>query len=294
MLNLGSSVSTKSRQHFNPLRFKECIAWYDFADTTHMYSDAGVTTLGPPATANGDEIYRVDNKAYALAPNDNKQNAIGAYIETTGALEKPAYRNTTGVGHAQFVSRSHLKCSYNSGNAKSGAISDSTVTYKDMTVYVIASTDQTDFSTPDYIFRLFGPGNADWCQMIVSGNVGHYKMDTNQTSPKTGGGADSGVDVTSGKQLLVWNSSGTTSGNFYVNGRTGVGISNGACVDLAADLDDAACYFSVGDWNANNSGFVGHIGEIIIYNTSLSRDDSYEIEKYLMSKHEISINNSKV
>ena len=39
MLGIGSSVSAKSRQHFNPLRYGECILWLDFTDKNYIYSD---------------------------------------------------------------------------------------------------------------------------------------------------------------------------------------------------------------------------------------------------------------
>ena len=283
MLKLGSSVTTKSRQHFNPLRFKNCVVWYDFLDKNFIYSDAGTTKI-----TDNEKIYRIDNKAYILQKNDTK--AIGKYLENSDANTQPRWKTK----RCYNDTTTFLTSSASIGNVSSNTLSDSTINYRAFTLFVVAGARATNYTAADRIFGIYGPGSADWLQLYAQGNTAHWRWGNNQSSPKVGNEIDSGVDVDQlNPSLITINADSASSNDVYVNGRTSSGVNNAACVDHSVDLSaNSGEYVYVGRVSSSD-GFVGNVHEIIMYNGNINRNERYEVEKYLMLKHNMSIHNSK-
>ena len=284
MLKLGASVTTKSRQHFNPLRFKNCIVWYDFLDKNFIYSDAGTTKIVENA-----KIYRIDNKAYIFQKNDTK--AIGKYLENSDSNTQPRWKSP---GYCYNDTTTFLKSTATVGNVSSNTLSDSTINYRAFTLFVVAEARTANYTSADRIFGIYGPGNADWLQLYAKGNTGHWRWGNNQSIPKVGNEIDSGIDVDQlNLSLITINSDSASSNDIYVNGRTSSGVNNAACVDHSVDLSGNSGEVVYAGRVTGSDGFNGNIQEIIMYNGNINRNERYEVEKYLMLKHGIGIHNSK-
>ena len=81
----------------NPTDVNDLIGWWDFTDSSTMYTDAGSTNV----SSSGQRIHRIDNKAYTL--QNNTTNAIGKYLNTLEGFESfgnpyaPLYQTTDSV-----------------------------------------------------------------------------------------------------------------------------------------------------------------------------------------------------
>ena len=92
MLGLSSGLIYDNPRYITkPTDVTGLIGWWDFTDSSTMYTDAGSTNV----SSNDQKIYRIDNKAYTL--QGNTTNAIGKYLQTipySGTPYGPTYKTT--------------------------------------------------------------------------------------------------------------------------------------------------------------------------------------------------------
>jgi len=78
----------------SPIDVPGLIGWWDFTDSSTMYTDSGSTNV----SSDSDKIYRIDNKAYTL--QGDTTNAIGKYLDTIAGFSSfgnpyaPIYKTT--------------------------------------------------------------------------------------------------------------------------------------------------------------------------------------------------------
>ena len=93
MLGLsGGLIYDNPRYITKPNEVTGLIGWWDFTDSSTMYTDEGSTNV----SSDGQKLYRIDNKAYTL--QGNSTNAIGKYLQTlqgiSGNPYAPVYKTT--------------------------------------------------------------------------------------------------------------------------------------------------------------------------------------------------------
>ena len=178
---LGLSTGLMYPNHVSgiesPIDVSDLIGWWDFTDSSTMYTDSGSTNV----SSNNQKIYRIDNKAYTL--QGNTTNAIGKYLETasgwtgfgdpfapvykttdsTTAKRPPAESGTNPISYAYFspydwtdaqggdhTAYPFLQARGNIGNVTSGGdlydrLTDSMVDMSQVTTFTVYRSVSWDF-----------------------------------------------------------------------------------------------------------------------------------------------------
>ena len=296
MLNIGNSVSTKSRINFNPLRIKGCRMWYDFMDPTFIFSDAGVTNVN-----NNDSIYRIHNKAFFCQESSVALKALGSYIEQGSASKRPVWKKGIGADFNNAGGAAYLFGNSGaggvSGSGGSGVFSNLEMKNSNFTMFLVLASDTANFASADIVFQLSGPDSNDLIQFVLKGNApNQFIINLNSgggLGPKITNNIATGVSMPAETALFTINCTGALGNLFYGNGRSASGSSSVTATTAVRDFSSALSTMVLGNASDSTTSFLHDYKEVIIYSSALSRDDAYEVEKYLMHKHGISIHNSR-
>tara|TARA_R110001592_G_scaffold68205_2_gene208964 strand:- start:1030 stop:2067 length:1038 start_codon:yes stop_codon:yes gene_type:complete len=107
------------------LTINDCVAWYDFTDTTTMWQDGNPSSGHPyfnqlppadPVASDGDDIDRIYNKVWTLLET---KNALGKYLSGSNADYKIGGAN----GHS-YVTLNGAGSRLNSGLGGNGGVGD--------------------------------------------------------------------------------------------------------------------------------------------------------------------------
>ena len=150
------------------LTISDCVGWWDFTDTTVMWTNGFPTTGSPdftrlqpasPPTSDGDTIDRIDNKAWALQSNTN--NALGKYLKGINTDYKTGGAN----GHS-YITLNGTGSRFNAGLGGDGGVGDgsglsfigdwplseSTINLAAFTIFLVADAKNRDGRA----FSIFG------------------------------------------------------------------------------------------------------------------------------------------
>ena len=296
MLNIGNSVSTKSRINFNPLRIEGCRMWYDFMDPTFIFSDAGVTNVN-----NNDSIYRIHNKAFFCQTGSLAGKALGSFLEQSTADKRPVWKEGIGADFNNAGGAAYLQGNSGiggvSGSGGSGVFSNLQMKNSNFTMFLVLASDTTDFGSADTVFKLNGPDSNDVTILNIKGNApNQFIIGLNSgggLGPKISNSTGTSVSMPASTSLFTINCTGALGNLFYANGRSSGGSSSVGATTAVRDFSSALSQMVLGDSSDSTKSFLHDYKEIIIYSSALSRDDAYEVEKYLMQKHDLSIHNSR-
>ena len=297
MLNIGNSVSTKSRINFNPLRIKGCRMWYDFMDPTFIFSDAGVTNVN-----HNDAIYRIHNKAFFCQDSTTATESLGSYLEQATSQRRPIWKKDVGADFSAAAGGESFLLSNSgaggvSGSGGSGVFSQLEMKNSNFTLFMVLTSDTTNFTAADIVFGLGGPDSNDLIQLTLKSNPGNFIISLNSgggLGPKVSNNTLTDVAMPAEKRLFTLNSTGALANAFYRSGRTS--LNSTAAVNATTtnrDFSSALSQLVLGDATTPANSFLHKYQEVIMYSDALSRDDAYEVEKYLMQKHDLAINNSR-
>ena len=88
-LSLGLQYENTPSE-FSPLNYSDLIAWWDAGDVNTLWTDQG----GTSSPSSGDDVARIDNKAFTL--QSNTTNALGAFLTQDTASKCPHYISARG------------------------------------------------------------------------------------------------------------------------------------------------------------------------------------------------------
>ena len=287
-LGLGNMVTHPEGvlEAFSPEQISTLVGWWDFTDTDTMFTDAGTTKV----SANDDKIYRINNKAHSLIATP--LNALGTHLENSTEANRPLYK-TAGTGGALFDgSNDMLGSRITIGNVAVNKLSDTTLNGRELTIFYIVELPGTTVTGDQYLFHACASDAADRFSIYVDndGSSDAWQTHHQNNSARTNTLINSGVSLTSDKELWTVDLDGADSGSVYRNGDTSDGVTNGATDDHDIDLsqNDADIKVQIGA-NATGSDYINAlVYEIIVYDAALSDDDIASVEAYLMSKHSLS------
>jgi hypothetical protein len=288
MLGLGNSITSGSVSSslFSPEQISTLVGWWDFTDLNNMFTDAGSTKV----SANDDKIYRINNKAYSLIATPN--NALGVFLQQTTEANRPLYK-TAGGGCALFDgSNDMLNAKPSVGNVDINKLSDTTLNGRELTIFYVVELPGTTVSGDEYLFHTCGADPADRFSIYVDndGSSDAWQTHDQNNSARTNTLINSGISLTTSKELWTVDLDGAGSGSVYRNGDTADGVTNGATDDHDIDLsvNDNDVKVNIGA-NATGSDYLNAIVyEMIVYDAALSDANIASVETFLMSKHSIS------
>ena len=186
MLGLQSGLHYESPvSEFSPIDISNCVGWWDFTDTSTMYTN---WMGGDHPSSDGDDIARIDNKAYTLQNNTKK--AYGKFLHSQfGSIMTPIYRTgdsdaskrppnetaLTGIPHAHFEERTSAGGSVINSRFLYG---DRTVGNVDTNTFTESRTDY-DKMTQFYVYRVKTPLSSH--SYLRENLVSIYGYDTEYT-----------------------------------------------------------------------------------------------------------------
>ena len=313
----------------SPISINNCVGWWDFTDSSTMYTDYNPSTGWPDYTplpptgtpSNGDEVERVDNKAYYLQGNSSA--ALGRYLYgnnaeyNTGGQNSKSYIELYGAGSRFTVSWWAGVGSGGGGNDVNKfnwPLSETTISLDNFTIFLVADARHTDGRA----FSIFGDkeDNNDSSRKEfhlyhdkTSTTAGQYKMDcydgstTTTVSSGTAGKSDNfhivtGVLSGSGDSQLYRdgdNTDGTTSAS---SGSGSIDITHsspdtyqkenriviGRNLNLGAS-SDSTVVSPDWEWGKYTNS---RLYEIICYSRELNSDELSNVETFLKTKYDIS------
>ena len=288
MLGLSNSLigSASPQLPLTPLEPLKLVAWWDFTDTSVMYSDDGSTPI-----THGSGIYRIDNKAYTL--QNNAVTALGAYLEQTDSNNQPAYHSS---GKATFDGSDVMFASITEGGTSSNQLSTSSLSGTDLTIFYVTTDMGTSVSADEYLFNANSANALDRVSIYIDNDTNdrwqwHHQNNTARTNIVM----NCGQNITNNKELWTVHLDSTSASSFYRNGDTSDGVTNGSAdnhtIDLTStDLSHKTRVALGGKWGGSSFDqyLSGSVVEVIVYNEALSSDNLTLVQNFLLSKHSIS------
>tara|TARA_R100000152_G_C6774927_1_gene202992 strand:+ start:432 stop:1298 length:867 start_codon:yes stop_codon:yes gene_type:complete len=272
---------------FSPLNYSDLIAWWDAGDIDTLWTD----TSGTSTPSNGDDIARIDNKAYTL--QGNTTNALGAFLAQSTASKCPHY-----ISARSSIAFTKSAGHYLVGNISTGPVdtsgsfnvfSESTVNLRALTVFFVVDAATASLSAANGILHLKDANAYPSFEINGESAANHWIYE----STNLGGTAyvgNSGVDTTTNVELWTVRLNGTSSNAIYRNGDTSDGITNGESpnTDLVFDVNNVKYFVYLGQVTNAAGSFGGEFYEMLIYNRALGQSEYEEIETNLKAKHNIS------
>ena len=292
MLGLGNSlIGGSPPEIFSPININKLVGWWDFTDTSVMYSDAGSTEI-----THGDGIYRIDNKAYTL--QNNTATALGSFLQQATSANRPAFHSS---GKATFATNDFLIANTAIGAVDTDKLSDTTLNGIDMTVFYVVSA-LGSASADEYLLHITGANTSDRMSIyldnatvVVDGvtqNADRWQWHHQNNTARTNTLMNCGVNATESKELYTVHLDNASASSFYRNGDTSDGVTNGSAdnhnIDLSTVDTDTAVRIGVGVDTSASNYLNGAVLEVIVYDIALSSDEITQVQDFLISKHSIS------
>ena len=284
MLGLSNSlIGGSPPEIFSPINVNKLVAWWDFTDTSVMYSDAGSTEI-----THGDGLYRIDNKAYTL--QSNAATALGKYLQQATSANRPAFHSN---GNAVFATNDFLIANTAIGAVDTDKLTDTTLNGIDMTIFYVVS-ELGSASADEYLLHITGASTSDRMSIYLDNNSSndrwqwHHQNNTARTNTLM----NCGVNATASKELYTVHLDNASASSFYRNGDTSDGVTNGSAdnhnIDLSGIDTDIAVRIGVGVDTSASNYLNGAVHEVIVYDIALSSDEITQVQDFLISKHSIS------
>jgi hypothetical protein len=287
MLGLGNSITSGSApaSGFSPEQISTLVGWWDFTDTDTMFTDGGTTKV----SSNDDKIYRINNKAYAKMHTPS--NALGVYLEQGTEASRPLYK-TAGTGGALFDgSNDHIKATNGIGNVATNTLSNTTLNGRELTIFYVAELPGTSVSGDEYLFHTTTSGISDRMSIYVKNDTNdRWQFHLQNNTARTNSIINSGIDITTNKELWTVDLDGASSGSLYRDGDTSDGVTNGATDDYDIDLspNDADVKVVLGAKDGSSNFLNSLVYEVVVFDAALSDADIALMENFLKDKHSIS------
>ena len=292
MLGIGGTLSKRVRKpHFNPIAFKNLIAWFDFGDERSMYTDSGTTNV----SSDDDLVYRVDNKAWTM--QNRTDDVMCRYIQQAGGLFRPLFKKVSQNKFIRFDGNDDsLYAQKDQGNVATNSMSSQTINGRALTLFFINANSIATVSADTYFMRwTSGQGSSEDMMAVHVDNTAtndRWQFTDKNVSARTTTTVNCGQNLTTNKELWTLRMDSEDSNDLYRNGDTADGITNGSGDNHNIDLSgNTNTQFTVGGRDASLLGVTspwrGDSYEIIIYNRALSDREVNEVERYLKSKHNI-------
>ena len=287
MLGLSLGLQYPNNGVFSPLNFPDLIAWWDAGDISTLYSDLSGTNV----TTNGDDVAKIDNKAYTL--QGGTTNALGRSLSQSNASQCPHYVSARRAIVFTAADDHVLKGDISTGPVDtSGAFnvfSESTVNLRALTVFFVIDSTTSSLSDPNGILPLKnGIGSASF-EINGQSSDNHWIYESTD-SAGTADVGNSGVDTTTNQELWTVRLNSTSANSIYRNGDSSDGITNGSSPDqdIIFNNNNNKYFVNLGQVVNSSGSFGGEFYEMLIYNRALSSIEVTEIETNLKAKHNIS------
>lgn len=247
-----------SQHNIDPANIDGLMAWYDVSDTGTLYQTTDTST---PVSGSGNPIGRWEDKS---------GNGIHLTQGTAGA--RPTWIGNAGGGvpGAYFDGGDYV---YN--NSAGGTTNQAGTVLAVVRIGETAASQRVFYSrasTSDTIYASFGryPSTPQYLYFEMRPGGSNYRVIDTPT-------------VASGTYALVVVQSTSSSYNVYVDGvaRTITGNNDGVWL---GDFGDSRCAIGVLNRPSIVSYWLGHVMEIVEYDTELSSTDRATVELYLANK----------
>ena len=287
MLGLGNSITSGSTPSsgFSPEQISTLVGWWDFSDTNTMFTDAGSTKV----SANDDKIYRINNKAYSLI--STPVNALGTFLQQATEANRPLYK-TAGGGCALFDgSNDTLVAHRTQGNVDVNKLSDTTLNGRELTIFYVAELPGTSVSSDEYLFHTTTSSTSDRMSIYVKNATDdRWQFHLQNNTARTNSIINSGIDITTNKELWTVDLDGASSGSLYRDGDTSDGVTNGTTDDHDIDLspNDSDVKVVLGAKDGTSLYLNAIVYEMVVFDAALSDADIVLMENFLKDKHSIS------
>ena len=331
MLGLSTGLVYESFQQeqisLDLTTINDLIGWWDFTDSSTMYSDAELETTSNSGLTNvssdGDLITLIDNKAYT--EQSNTTDAIGKFMKNYNSTA-PRYTTGGAGGHSYACFKGQTSGIDSTATPRglfcgkdnvqrfggfSGELSNSTFDMDDFTFFIVLRpvTDDSNISST------LGPTAFGWHGRRSATNtifVLHQQPDASGDYMSISGTKDLDTTVMdTGTQLWTCEGAGSGNSKLYKNGNTNVGVINGDlgtnAVGETFGMSATISAFFIGDnkvlidnhnvgqnysdWGGDGTDIDGDrvnaIYEVAFYKSALSSSDISTIEAYLKNKYGI-------
>ena len=302
-LGLTSSASTPDSQKalksisFKPTQVSGLVIWFDFTDSSSIYTDAGSTNV----SAGNEKIYRVDNKAYTK--QNNSTDAIGKFVEQDTSNQRPVYTKAGKQNNAYAqTGDSNVGTTYglNVGeglhassdpDVTTDTLSDSSIALKRSTWFVVVACAATSIASEGVIFEIQNE-NQDVFRIHQNATTNNIGSQTYQVAARTTDTTDSGVTSTTDTEIWTFHYGNTiNAGKIYKNGDESNGITNGTIQNITFDMSIDNAHVDIGVCNNHSvlgaKDFVGKVHEVLGYNGGLSDANRHDVEDYLKFKYNL-------
>ena len=285
-LGLTVAKSNSNTKGIDPTTIaSKLIGWWDFTDRRTMYTDAGSTY----ALKADDKIYRIDNKAYTKQGNDT--TALGKYLEQGTESKRPLVkeRGNNQMYYAAFDGSAAqiLAGTKVLGNVATNQFSASTLNGQAMSIIYVVKDNAASVSADEYLIHTCGSAVNDRMSVYVDNSTNdRWQWHDQNDSARTNTLANCGVNLTSNLEFwhLLLKTSGSTE--FYRNGDSTDGITNGFSDNHQIDLsvNNNNVFFGIGG-KTSAEYYTGNVYEIIIYDKSLTAAELRLLNEYLKKKY---------
>lgn len=234
---------------FSPLDISGCVAWFDFSDTTTMFTDTAGTTS---VSADNDAIARINDKSSG-----------GYNLTQATAANQPAYK--TSIQNSLSVARF-------SSDWLSSSSNFSITGSANRSVFTVASRSAT---------------GGFYCIVGWGANVTmQFARFNAEYSLRFTGAAKIYSTAVAQNTWAIWSviGGGSTLGDYDAYFDDGSVATPSSTLNLSATINTASSVLNVGASIANGDLFFGDIAEILIYDSALSTSDREAVRDYLNAK----------
>jgi hypothetical protein len=274
---------------FSPEQISSLVGWWDFTDLSNMFTDAGTTNV----TANDDKIYRVNNKAYSLITQ--RDNALGQYLQQTTEGSRPKFDSSisgaTFDGTDDYLTALRGGDPPDAGGISTNRVTDTVLNGQMFTAFYVVKLPGTSVSSDEYLFHVNDDSAQDRMSIYIKNATDdRWQFHLQNNTTRTNSIINSGIDLTTNKEIWTVDLDGASSGSLYRNGDTSAGVTNGDTDNHNINLNDEANAVNVTlgrQGTASLAYLDGIICEVIIYDSALADVDLALVESYLKNKHGI-------
>tara|TARA_R100000700_G_scaffold32987_2_gene40588 strand:+ start:772 stop:1692 length:921 start_codon:yes stop_codon:yes gene_type:complete len=303
MLNLVNSLGIQSdgRIQYDPAQIAThdkdasltLTGWFDFNDGSTIFEDTG----GTDAAEDGDNIARINNKAYdGLGASSASINEFASQ-GTAGA--RPVWTAPSGLnaGYATFAD-DVLESSVLQGNASTGRMGGVNFNPQGFTFMAVVKGNPTGITGPaEPIFTFTDRTRSDSGLEYGASALGNdivFNFNTKMNTPFSTSTVRPNTDVTCITLTGGTSTSPTNSLKWYIDGDLeNTDTTNYSAFGRDLTQNDPSVGFNIG-WcfSLNRSvtkGWNGRIYEIVMYDKCLSDYQRHQLHRYVGTKYDISM-----
>ena len=303
MLNLVNSLGIQSdgRIQYDPAQIAThdedasliLTGWFDFNDGSTIFEDTG----GTDAAEDGDNIARINNKAYdGLGASSTSINEFAAQ-GTAGT--RPVWTAPSGLnaGYATFAD-DVLESSVLQGNASTGRMGGVNFSPQGFTFMVVVKGNPTGITGPsEPVFSFTDRTRGDSGLAYASGSLGsnvNFIHNIKTNTPRSDSTYRPNTDVTCITLTGGTSTSLTNSIKWYIDGNLETtDTTNYSAFGRDLRDNDSSVGFNIGWCFSLNRGITkgwnGRIYEIVMYDKCLSDYQRRQLHRYVGTKYDINM-----